>query len=118
MNWTEEQLNDYLKQGGKLKPDPKNRIALASSNMEPVAGNEPMAKEESQGLPTPCRLHFHSVRKRLADADGISGKACIDGIVHAGLLPDDSAEYVKEVSYSQEKGKEEYTVIEIYEVTS
>ena len=56
-------------------------------------------------------LHIHSIRKRLADPDGISAKAAIDGIVKAGLLEDDSTKEIKEIIYSQEKGDEEKTII-------
>lgn len=61
-------------------------------------------------------IHVVSYRHRLADADGISAKAAIDGLIHAGILRDDSPEFVKEVSYSQVKvsGKEmERTEIQI-----
>ena len=70
-----------------------------------------MAEEETKGLHTSHSIHIHSIRKRLTDADGISGKACIDGLVHAGILQDDSPAFVSQVSYSQEKGKEEKTII-------
>lgn len=56
-------------------------------------------------------LHIHSIRKRLADPDGISAKAVIDGIVKTGLLEDDSTKEIKEIVYSQEKGSEEKTII-------
>ena len=48
-------------------------------------------------------IHIHSKRKRLADPDGVSGKAAIDGLVHAGLLKDDSLKFIGEVTHSQEK---------------
>jgi len=66
----------------------------------------------------PVNIHIHSRRKRLVDADGVSGKAVIDGFVHAEVLIDDSPKYVEEVSYSQEKcekGQEEETVIEFWQ---
>jgi len=44
-----------------------------------------------------------SRRHRLADPDGISGKAAIDGLVSAGILSDDSAKQVAEVRHSQVK---------------
>ena len=84
--------------------------------MEPAIRDEPMAKNETPQVVTPCCIHLRSYRHRLADSDGISGKAAIDGLVHAGILPDDSTKYVKEVRYSQEKistKEKEYTVIEI-----
>lgn len=58
-------------------------------------------------------IHVHSKRNRLADPDGISCKAVIDGIRKAGLLVDDTAEFVSEVSFSQEKtfGEEETIIV-------
>lgn len=58
-------------------------------------------------------LHVHSKRKRLADPDGVSCKAVIDGLRKAGVLINDNAEYIKEVSYSQEISQDEETVIVI-----
>jgi hypothetical protein len=61
-------------------------------------------------------LHICSRRYRLADADGISAKAAIDGLIHGGVLRDDSSEFVKEVRYSQEKisrDQEEETIITV-----
>ena len=67
---------------------------------------------------TRCNIHIHSRRFRLADPDGISGKAAIDGLVHAKILSDDSAKEVAQVTYSQEKvskkaGEAEETIITI-----
>jgi hypothetical protein len=50
-------------------------------------------------------IEIVSYRSRLADADGISGKAAIDGLVAAGILRDDSAKEVREVRYRQVKVK-------------
>jgi len=61
-------------------------------------------------------IHCHSVRKRLVDRDAISIKAALDGIVQAGILRDDTAKEIKEITYSQEKGNEEKTIITIDEV--
>lgn len=62
-----------------------------------------------------CRIHVHSRTKRLADADGRSVKATIDGLTVGGILPDDSPRFVSQVSHTQEavKGSEE-TIIDIY----
>ena len=72
-----------------------------------------MGTQEDKGLDTRCSIHVLSRRFRLADADGISAKAAIDGLVDAKLLPNDSWREVKEVTYSQEKCKkgEEETII-------
>lgn len=84
--------------------------------MEQALVNGPLAEEEVETFSAPVRIHIHSVRKRDVDADGISAKAAIDGLVHGGLLQDDSPRYVKEVSYSQEKGSEEEVIITIEEI--
>jgi hypothetical protein len=52
-------------------------------------------------------IEIVSYRSRLADADGISGKAAIDGLVAAGILRDDSAKEVREVRYRQIKVQNE-----------
>ena len=66
---------------------------------------------------SPVRITVHSRRKRLCDPDGISGKAAIDGLVKAGLLEDDSAKFVTEVRYTQEKSKDENTTLIIEEAS-
>ncbi len=84
--------------------------------MEPITGDESMAKKTGAGLDKKCRIHIHCRRKRLADPGGNSYKAAVDGLVEAGLLRDDSAKYVEEISVSQEKcgTEEEETIISIY----
>lgn len=76
-----------------------------------------LRQPKSNGLPKEStdtvKIHIHSVRKRLADPDGLSGKAVIDGLVKTGVLPDDSLKYVSGVEFSQEKGSEEKTIITI-----
>jgi hypothetical protein len=61
-------------------------------------------------------IHCHSRRKRKCDPDGVSVKAAIDGLVKAGILEDDSGEFIKEVRLTQEIDgkKDEETVITIY----
>jgi hypothetical protein len=94
-----------------------DKTTISITDLESASCYESVAKKKFKRLDTPCSLHIHSKRYRLTDADGVSAKAAIDGIVHSGLLPDDSAKYVKKVSYSQEKipKKEiEETIITIY----
>ncbi len=61
----------------------------------------------------PVTIFVHSIRKRMCDMDGISAKAVIDGLVKEGVLWDDNPCFVKEVRFTQEKGKEEKTIITI-----
>jgi len=72
-----------------------------------------------QRFNSPVCIIIHSYRRRLADPDGISAKAALDGIVRAGILADDTAKQIKEVRFKQTKIKapeEEKTEIIIYEV--
>jgi len=94
-------------------PKNNNRTTNPITDLEPASGNAPVGTEKMPGHDSPCRIHVHSLRNRLADPDGVSGKAAIDGIVHAGILSDDTAKQVKEVTYSQQKaGKgQEKTII-------
>jgi len=82
-----------------------NKTTISPANVEPSAGNESLATGKVKKMDTPCCINIHSRRYRLTDADGCSGKAAIDGLVHAGVLPDDSAKYVEKVSHTQEKIK-------------
>ena len=95
-----------------------NPIAPPTSDLESDTSNGNMAKEKITQFHSPVSIHIHSKRKRLVDIDGISAKAIIDGIVHTGLLEDDSPTFVKEVSYSQEKSgdAEEETIVTIKEI--
>ena len=81
----------------------RNRSAVPAHNVEPATRHESLAAQAVSRLGTPCCLHIISYRHRLCDSDGISAKAAIDGLVHGGILVDDSPEYVKEVTYSQVK---------------
>lgn len=90
-----------------------HRITYPFADMEQNTGNGPMEKKPALPFDSPVRIHIHSIRKRLVDPDGISAKAAIDGLIHAGVLRDDSAAEVKEVSYSQEAGAEEKTILAI-----
>ena len=91
-----------------------NGVTSENADVEPRTRDEPMAKEETEGDDTQaCSIHIHSVRKRLTDPDGCCGKYAVDGLVAKGILRDDDPKRVKEVSFSQEKGTEEKTIITI-----
>jgi len=96
----------------------ENQASLPFANMESAVSHAPLGTQKGQGLDTPCRIHIHSRRHRLTDPDGISAKAAIDGIVIAGILPDDTAKQIKEITFSQEKipkSEIEETIIELIE---
>ena len=91
----------------------KNRTTNPITNMEQNVSHASLGTKGIKRLTSPISIHVHSIRKRLTDPDGLSCKAVIDGLVRCGILKDDSPKYVKEVTYSQEKGKVEKTIITI-----
>ncbi len=76
--------------------------------------NERMEKKTVARFTTPVFIRIHSIRRRLADADGISAKAAIDGLRHCGILQDDTAAAISEIGYSQGHGESEETIITIF----
>lgn len=94
-----------VNQKGFWNDDNQDRNADTIANLEQGACHAPLAKKKTQRHDSPCHIAIHSLRHRLADIDGICAKAAIDGLVHSGILDDDSPQYVKSVSFSQEKTK-------------
>lgn len=90
--------------------------AVSIANVEQVARCEPLATRKNKALDSRggLVLHIHSRRTRATDADGVSAKACIDGLVNGGILEDDSPDIVREVRQTQTKSNDEETWIMIY----
>lgn len=110
--WTQEQLREFVR-SGKTNRD---NVAMSLANLELPSSDEPLEAKESAGHFARVSITVHSYRRRLADPDGISAKAAIDGLVMCGVIKDDSARFVEEVRHKQTKSKEEKTVIVIEEV--
>ncbi len=94
-----------------------NRATSPDANVEPHPSDAALRENETPRFDSQVRITFHHTRKRLADIDGISGKAAIDGLVKAGILADDSAKQVAEVRHFQTKGEPETTVVTIERLT-
>jgi hypothetical protein len=97
-----------------------DRASDSASNVEQAARDEPIQTGRHPTFDSRVDIRVVSYRTRLADADGLSAKAAIDGLVHAGVIRDDSTKEVREVSYSQVKVKnknEEKTLIQIRRVS-
>ncbi len=90
-----------------------DRAADTAADMESNTENALQDAIKGQLGDLPVHIHIHSIRKRPTDADNVSAKAAIDGIVKAGVLDDDNHKIVKSVTHSQEKGDDEKTVISI-----
>ena len=79
--------------------------SVCTPNVESTACCTPLEAKKNPRFDSPVRITVVSYRQRLADSDGISAKAAIDGLVHCGVLADDSPKFVKEVRYRQVKVK-------------
>jgi hypothetical protein len=91
-----------------------NNPAVSTPNVEQDTRAKLLAtKKKDARFSTPICISVHSVRSRLADSDGVSIKAALDGLVKAGILYDDGPKYVRSSTQSQEKGENERTVITI-----
>lgn len=110
--WTQEQLREFVR-SGKTNRD-NDTLSVAHMELSPSDG--PLETKKGSGHFARVSITVHSYRRRLADPDGISAKAAIDGLVMCGVIKDDSAKYVEEVRHKQTKSKEEKTVLIIEEV--
>lgn len=96
-----------------------DRSAREATNLERTACYESLATSGSTAFDSLVSIRIHSYRIRLADVDGISGKALLDGLVLAKIIADDTTKEVKEVLYSQTKVKnktEEKVVVTVVRV--
>jgi|6_EtaG_2_1085325.scaffolds.fasta_scaffold31823_2 Holliday junction resolvase RusA-like endonuclease len=92
-----------------------DRTSNTFANLEQDFRNEPLAKDGGTTFDSLVCIEIISYRKRLADVDGISAKAVIDGLVKAKILEDDSTKFVEEIRYKQIKSTHEKTIIIIRE---
>jgi Holliday junction resolvase RusA-like endonuclease len=98
----------------------RDRRTRQNADLERTTGNESISPGKGPAFTAPVSIAVHHYRCRLADPDGLSIKAALDGIVHCNLLRDDSAKEITEIRHYQYKVKnadEERTEIIITEVT-
>lgn len=107
LRWTEDEYRAYLAR--------QNRASVPATDMESGSQHEPERANARQAFSKRVYIHIHSKRGTITDPRGIYDKPVVDGIRKSGLLRDDSAPYVKEISESQESSKIEETIIEIWE---
>ena len=110
---TEQELSDYYDKR-KARSDPN--AASTVRNMKQRVVNEPETADEVQAIMQTVDICFCHYRRRLADPDNFASKYLVDGLVEAGLLRDDSPEFVNEVRHRQEKipaWQEESILIEL-----
>ena len=99
-----------------MNEQPNNYTTVRTTNLESRARHALLGAQKITGLAAPCRIHIHSKRHRLTDPDGVCAKYVIDGLIHCGLLPDDSPHWIQSITFSQEKiasTQDEATVVTI-----
>jgi hypothetical protein len=75
------------------------------TDLERTVGDEQICSGKGPAFDSPVSIQIHSYRCRLCDVDGVSGKALLDGLVHANVIADDSTKEVVEVLFKQTKVK-------------
>ena len=96
-----------------------DRSARQATDMERTASDEPVETCGRAAFDSPVSIRIDSYRIRLADVDGISAKAVLDGLVLAKVIANDTTKEVKEVLFSQTKVKnktEEKVVVTVVRV--
>lgn len=115
LRWTDEEVARYMAEKfGKTARDADPAVSAAD-----VEFNHPAERARSDApdkIHPRYRLRVLHRSRHLADATGRSHKAAVDGLVRGGILPDDSPEYLEEITERWEQRQNEETVIEIWEV--
>jgi len=94
----------------------RTRAADTHADLEPDSGDAALRENQAPIFDKRVRIHFHHVRNRLADIDGLSTKYVVDSLVALNFFADDSPKQVAEVTHSQSKGSPEETRIVIEEI--
>jgi len=87
-----------------------------ATDVELATSDGQVEKNACPAFDTQVSIRITSYRCRLADVDGISGKAVLDALVLAGVIANDTTKEVSEVLFPQVKVKtkaEEKTVVTI-----
>ena len=90
-----------------------NRAAVSFTHLEPDHGYAAFSTNDTPAFDSLVSIRVISYRKFKHDPEGVSVKAVLDGLVHAGILTDDSTKQIKEVTFESRKSKDEKTIIEI-----
>lgn len=99
----------------KIIDENNNRATLSVAKLERIVNHQSLEAQGYQAPNSPVDILVHSVRQRRSDVEGTSFKYTLDGIVQAGVIPDDGPNQVRSVKYTQEKGNEEKTIITLEE---
>ena len=90
-----------------------NRTSISSPYLEQDHGYAAFPTNDTPAFDSCVSIRVISYRKYNHDTEGVSLKAVLDGLVAFGILVDDSAKQIKEVTFESRKSTIERTVIEI-----
>jgi len=107
----------YRRQAERQLTTP-DRPTIPATNLERAPDCAPVAPPRHPKVDTPCRLRLLCHRHRLADTDGISAKALIDGLIIARILADDTTKQIIESPVIAQikvgRAEPEQTIVEIW----
>lgn len=90
-----------------------NRTSVSSPYLEQDHGHAAFPANDTPTFDSLVSVRVISYRRYNHDTEGVSLKAVLDGLVAFGILVDDSAKQIKEVTFESRKSTIERTVIEI-----
>ena len=90
--WTTEEYKRFIATG---KGPDRNKLSGAGAKLEPNPGNETSLPAKAQKDDSRYSVVIHHYRHRLIDPENLATKHFTDGIVNAGILPDDTAEKIE-----------------------
>lgn len=100
INYVYDKANDRL-----IAETDRCHVANPAANVERHSVDKPTKANAYQAIRERVRIVIVSYCRRFTDADGRSAKYAIDGLVEAGILTDDSPQFVAAVEYRQVKVK-------------
>jgi len=96
-----ESENGFTENRGRKASNAHDHNPHSGPNLEPNIVDALSHALQDEQFDSPVSIRIRSYRVKTVDADGISAKAIIDGLVNCGLLQDDSTEFVSSVSFDQ-----------------
>lgn len=91
----------------------RTRANWTRERKEEVAWLCKQIKKKVYKFPVDVNILIISGNKHKKDAANYSCKAEIDGLVLAGILPDDNSDYIRRVSFEIQYGEKDKTIIKL-----
>lgn len=83
--------------------DRRDGTGPSADDERAAAHPRPAPARQGGEAATRYRLHVSHYRRRLVDVDGLVCKHALDGLVDAGVIPDDSARHIASISHEQHR---------------